>query len=129
MRSIVVGPITADRGVSTIGVWFRFPVANTNRQVYYTTHGQSGGPQAPGDYTATSGADFAEVAQLAGGQWVERNFVDIIDPTNGTTLVQQRLVNIYNTAASSAGTADSAALAFWASSLGSGGTAWSMKSS
>lgn len=127
MRSIVVGQIQVDRGVQTLNVWFRFPIANASRQAYYQTHGNTS-TSAPGDYVATSGVDFAEVAQLSSGAWVERAFVDIIDPTNGTTLVQTRLSNIYNAAASTAGTADTTALAFWSTSLGSGGTAWSMKS-
>lgn len=128
MREIVVGQISAQQGVSTINVWFRFPVP-AQRQNYYTTHQQTNGPQAPGDYTATSGVDFAEVAQLSSGAWIERpGFQDIIDPTNGTTLVQTRLQNIYAAAASSAGSADTSGLAFWASSWTGGTAVWSMKS-
>lgn len=128
MRSIVVGQIQVDRGVQTLNAWFRFPISNQNRRDYYATHGGASGTNAPGDYTASNGADFAELALLSSGQWVERSYVDIIDPTNGTTLVETRLKNIYDAAASSNGTADSQTLAFWASSLGSGGTAWTLKS-
>jgi len=129
MRSIVIGQLTTGSGIQTVNVWFRFPVPAARQAYYATWYGlHQPTPQAPGDYTATTGTDFAEVAQLTSGQWVEQaGFTDIIDPTSPLGTIQARLTNIYNASLSFRGTADTALLSRWGSSWD--GTTWTMKAS
>lgn len=121
MRQIVVGRTTVLNGVSSINVWFRFPVVGAARQSSYAG---TYTPQAPGDYP---GVDGAEVTAFQNGSWIERsNFTFVLDPAFSVATIQASLASIYNTAKASNKAADDAALANWASSYD--GTAWTMKS-
>lgn len=121
MRTIVVGRLATLNGITTIPVWFRFPVVGTARQTYYSG---SFTPQAPGDY---AGADSTEVAAFQNGTWIERSgFNDVIDPSSTLAQIQTRLTNLYSAATTANKAADDTALADWASSYN--GTVWSMKS-
>jgi hypothetical protein len=122
MRTIVVGRLTTQNGITSIPVWFRFPVVGAARQAYYAG---SVTPQAPGDY---ANADSAELAAFQSGQWIERaGFNDVIDPTSTLAQIQTRLVNLYNIAKPANKSADDTALADWASSF-DGVSTWTMKS-
>lgn len=120
MRTIVVGKISTQAGISSINVWYRFPIVGAARQVVYAG---SFAPAAPGDYT---GVDQPEISLFQSGAWIERaGFVDVLDPSSTVAQIQTRLVNIYNVAKAASKAVDDAALADWGSSFD--GTTWTMK--
>lgn len=135
MREIVVGQMgVGPGGIQLVNVWFRVAVP-AQRQPFYAAARSAYVPLAPDSnggnaYTrvdAPNGInDPAEVTAFRNGTWLELSgFYDVVDPTSNLAAIQTRLQNIYAKSASTQGTADTAALANWASDWD--GTAWHMK--